>query len=81
MDQAKQSNGLIWTIVFVIGAIMLVWSMSTSRTGQVWVTPEQHAFSEMRRGLGNLSMQATQQLATSNGQPITSSLIVTLHLS
>ena len=50
MDQAKQSNGLIWTIVFVIGAIMLIWSMSTSRTGQVWVTPEQHAFSENADG-------------------------------
>jgi len=29
-----------------MGAIMLVWSMSTSRTGQVWVTPTDHAFAE-----------------------------------
>ena len=43
-DTPKKSNALIWGIIFVIGAIMLVWSMSTSRTGQVWVTPEQHAF-------------------------------------
>ena len=42
----KESNTLIWLIVFVMGAIMLIWSMSTSRTGQVWVTPEQHAFTE-----------------------------------
>ncbi len=25
---------------------MLVWSMSTTRTGQVWVTPEHHAFTD-----------------------------------
>jgi hypothetical protein len=43
-DTPKKSNALIWGIIFVIGAIMLVWSMTTSRTGQVWVTPEQHAF-------------------------------------
>tara|TARA_X000001036_G_scaffold121142_1_gene114689 strand:- start:1312 stop:2271 length:960 start_codon:yes stop_codon:yes gene_type:complete len=43
-DTPKQSNALIWGIIFLIGAIMLVWSMTTSRTGQVWVTPEQHAF-------------------------------------
>jgi hypothetical protein len=43
-DIPKKSNSLIWAIIFVIGAIMLVWSMTTSRTGQVWVTPEQHAF-------------------------------------
>ncbi len=43
-DTPKKSNSLIWGIIFVIGAIMLVWSMTTSRTGQVWVTPEQHAF-------------------------------------
>ncbi|HIN84788.1 MAG TPA: hypothetical protein EYM90_07815 [Phycisphaerales bacterium] len=43
-EASKNSNTLIWGIIFIIGAIMLVWSMSTSRTGQVWVTPEQHAF-------------------------------------
>ena len=43
-ESKQQSNGLIWAVVFIIGAIMLVWSMSTSRTGQVWVTAEQHAF-------------------------------------
>jgi hypothetical protein len=43
-DTPKKSNALLWGIIFVIGAIMLVWSMTTSRTGQVWVTPEQHAF-------------------------------------
>jgi hypothetical protein len=43
-DKPRQSNGLIWAVVFIIGAIMLIWSMSVSRTGQVWVTPEQHAF-------------------------------------
>ncbi len=43
-DTPKKSNALIWGIIFVIGAIMLVWSMTTSRTGQVWITPEQHAF-------------------------------------
>ena len=42
----KQSNGRIWAVVFIIGAIMLGWSMSTSRTGQVWVTPEHHAFTD-----------------------------------
>lgn len=42
----KKSNALIWGIIFVIGAIMLFWSMSTSRTGQVWVTPEHHAFAD-----------------------------------
>ncbi|MDP6693109.1 MAG: hypothetical protein QF444_02190, partial [Phycisphaerales bacterium] len=45
-DTPKQSNTLIWTIVFIIGAIMLILSMSTSRTGQVWVTPEHHAFTD-----------------------------------
>ena len=45
-DTPIKSNGLIWAVVFVIGAIMLVWSMSTSRTGQVWVTPEHHAFTD-----------------------------------
>ena len=29
---------------------MLVWSMSTSRTGQVWVTAEQHAFAQNAEG-------------------------------
>ena len=43
-DTPKQSNTLIWGIIFVIGAIMLIWSMTTSRTGQVWVTAEQHSF-------------------------------------
>ncbi|MBC8309424.1 MAG: hypothetical protein H8E83_02785, partial [Planctomycetes bacterium] len=43
-ETPKKSNSLIWAIIFIIGAIMLVWSMTTSRTGQVWVTPEQHAF-------------------------------------
>ncbi len=46
----QQSNGLIWAIIFVVGAIMLVWSMSTSRTGQVWVTAEQHAFAQNAEG-------------------------------
>ncbi|MDP7008369.1 MAG: hypothetical protein QGI78_02250 [Phycisphaerales bacterium] len=47
MSEVKQqSNGLIWAIVFIVGAIMLVWSLSTSRTGQVWVTPTQHAFAQ-----------------------------------
>jgi hypothetical protein len=45
-DSPKKSNALIWAIIFVIGAIMLIWSMSTSRTGQVWVTAESHSFSE-----------------------------------
>ena len=45
-DTPKKSNTLIWTIVFIIGAIMLILSMSTSRTGQVWVTPEHHAFTD-----------------------------------
>ena len=45
-DKPNKSNSLIWGILFVIGGLMLVWSMSTSRTGQVWVTPEHHAFSD-----------------------------------
>ena len=45
-DSPKKSNALIWAIIFVIGAIMLIWSISTSRTGQVWVTAESHSFSE-----------------------------------
>jgi hypothetical protein len=45
-DSPKKSNTLIWSIVFIIGAIMLVWSMSISRTGQVWVTPDHHAFTD-----------------------------------
>ena len=52
MSNAKeQSNGLIWAVVFAIGAIILVWSMSTSRTGQVWVTPTQHAFAQDAEGV------------------------------
>ena len=43
-DTPKKSNALIWGVIFIIGAIMLIYSMSTSRTGQVWVTPEHHAF-------------------------------------
>ena len=31
----KNQTHLDWGIIFVIGAIMLVWSMTTSRTGQV----------------------------------------------
>ncbi len=50
LDAPKKSNALIWTIIFVIGAIMLVWSMTTSRTGQVWVTSEQHAFTADAEG-------------------------------
>ena len=46
----QQSNGLIWAVIFVVGAIMLVWSMSTSRTGQVWITAEQHAFAQNADG-------------------------------
>ena len=49
-DTPKQSNALIWTIVFIVGAVMLVWSMTTSRTGQVWVTPETHAFTADAEG-------------------------------
>ncbi|MDP7008556.1 MAG: hypothetical protein QGI78_03190 [Phycisphaerales bacterium] len=45
-DSPKKSNTLIWGIVFIVGAIMLIWSMSISRTGQVWVTPEHHAFTD-----------------------------------
>ena len=45
-ERPNKSNSLIWGILFVIGGLMLVWSMSTSRTGQVWVTPEHHAFSD-----------------------------------
>ena len=43
-ETPNKSNALIWGIIFAIGAVMLIWSMTTSRTGQVWVTPEQHAF-------------------------------------
>ncbi len=49
-ETKQQSNVLIWAVIFVIGAIMLVWSMSTSRTGQVWVTAEQHAFAQNADG-------------------------------
>ena len=49
-DVKQQSNGLIWAVIFVVGAVMLVWSMSTSRTGQVWVTAEQHAFAQNAEG-------------------------------
>jgi len=49
-DKPKKSNALIWGIIFAIGAIMLVWSMTTSRTGQVWITPEQHAFTADAEG-------------------------------
>ena len=45
-DRPNKSNSLIWGILFVVGGLMLVWSMSTSRTGQVWVTPEHHAFTD-----------------------------------
>lgn len=45
-DTPRQSNGRVWAVVFIIGAIMLIMSMSTSRTGQVWVTPEHHAFTD-----------------------------------
>lgn len=55
MSEATQkpngSNALIWTIVFAIGAVMLLWSLSTSRTGQVWVTPTQHTFTENADGV------------------------------
>ena len=52
MSNAKeQSNGLIWAVVFAIGAIILVWSMSTSRTGQVWVSATQHAFAQDAEGV------------------------------
>jgi hypothetical protein len=50
LEAPKKSNALIWGIIFIIGAIMLIWSMSTSRTGQVWVTPEQHAFTANAEG-------------------------------
>ncbi len=49
-DTTKQSNTLIWGVIFIIGAIMLIWSMSTSRTGQVWVTAQQHAFTQLSDG-------------------------------
>ncbi len=49
-DTTKQSNALIWGVIFIIGAIMLIWSMSTSRTGQVWVTAQQHAFTQLSDG-------------------------------
>jgi len=52
MSNAKeQSNGLIWAVVFAIGAIILVWSMSTSRTGQVWVSATEHAFAQDAEGV------------------------------
>jgi hypothetical protein len=44
MEKPQGSNTLIWSIVFIVGAIMLLISLSTSRTGQVWVTPTHHAF-------------------------------------
>ena len=46
MDKPKKSNTLIWAIIFVIGAVMLIGSLLNSRTGQVWVTEEHHAFVE-----------------------------------
>ena len=50
IDKPKKSNALIWGIIFAIGAIMLVSSMTNSRTGQVWITPEQHAFTADAEG-------------------------------
>jgi hypothetical protein len=49
-DTPQKSNALIWGIIFLVGAIMLVWSMTTSRTGQVWITPEQQAFTADAEG-------------------------------
>jgi len=45
-DSPKKSNALIWGIIFVIGTVMLIGSLLTSRTGQVWVTQEHHSFVE-----------------------------------
>jgi hypothetical protein len=45
-NNPKKSNTLIWAIIFIIGAIMLIGSLMNSRTGQVWVTEEHHAFVE-----------------------------------
>jgi len=54
MDASKKtdrrSNTLIWGVLFLVGAVMLVWSLSTSRTGQVWVEPTDHAFVENTDG-------------------------------
>jgi len=49
-DTPRKSNALIWGIIFIIGAIMLIWSLTTSRTGQVWVTTETHSFTEHEDG-------------------------------
>ncbi len=43
----KSSNSLIWGIIFVLGAIMLLFSMFTSRTGQVWVEEHKHAYQQV----------------------------------
>jgi len=51
LETPKKSNNTIWAIIFIIGAIMLIWSMTTSRTGQVWVTAESHSFSENPDGV------------------------------